>query len=68
MMRDLIESIFGTYQPVYTDSYTTDGAFLGTVVADGAAGVDWMYIAGVVLFAITLYSLFRIIGGLIKNG
>lgn len=68
MMKDIIINIFGEYTPVYTDSYTTDGVFNGTVVASGAAGVDWTYIGGVVLFAISLYCVFRIIGSLIKNG
>lgn len=68
MMKDLIFNIFGTYTPVMTDSYTTDGAFNGTVVASGMAGVDWPFVLGVLLFAVVLYSFFRLIGGLIKNG
>ena len=36
------------------------------VVASGAAGVDWAWIAGVALFAIVLYSLFRLLGVFFK--
>lgn len=57
-MRDLITSIFGTYTPV-TDA---EG-----VIVSGAAGVDWPFVAGVLLFAIVLISLFKVIGAVIKK-
>lgn len=57
-MRDLIISIFGTYTPV------TDAA--GTPL-QGMAGVDWPYLAGVSLFALVLYSFFRLLGVVFKK-
>lgn len=67
MMKDLVINIFGSYEPIYTDVVTTDGA-IQSVVASGAAGVDWVYVAGVAIFALTLFCVFRIIGSVIKNG
>lgn len=68
-MRDFIVSLFGVYEPVMTQQAVTYTAADGTVVtelvevvASGAAGLDWPWIMGVLLFAIVLYSLFRILG------
>ena len=58
-MRDLIVTIFGQYTPV-VDPAT--GA-----VAVGFAGVDWPYLAGVLLFALVLYSFFRLLGVVFKR-
>lgn len=67
-MKDLIVSLFGEYTPVMT-SVTMTADIEGTlstrvvdVVASGAAGVDWPWVMGVLLFAIVLWSLFRILG------
>lgn len=61
-MRDIIISLFGTYTPVtYTD--VNDIA----VIPDGLSGVDWPFVSGVLLFAITLYCVFRIVGGVFKK-
>lgn len=67
MIKDIVFSILGEYTPVMTDSYTTDGMFNGSVVASGAAGVDWPFIGGLVLLALTLYCVFRIIGAVMNN-
>lgn len=61
-MRDLISQIFGTYSPVTF----TDGNGV-SVIPDGASGVDWTWLAGVLLFAITLYCVMRILGGAFKK-
>ena len=67
-MKDLIISIFGEYQPVMSQAIaetTIDGVStyeIVDVVATGAAGVDWAWMMGVALFALVLYSLFRILG------
>lgn len=63
-MRDLIVQLFGTYTPVvYTDADGID------IIPSGMAGVDWSFLAGVILFGITLYCVFRVIGGVFrKNG
>ena len=71
-MKQLIITLFGVYTPVTTDAvytYVVDGqTYTGyyDVVASGAAGLDWPWIMGVVLFAICLWSLFRIIGSFFK--
>lgn len=65
-MLVLLESIFGTYSPVLTDVYNDAGEVIGEVVASGMAGVDWPYLSGVLIFCITLYSLFRIVGVFFK--
>ena len=68
-MRNLIIQLFGSYTPVMTQELVpltaADGAVsyeLVDVVASGAAGLDWPWIMGVLLFAIVLYSMFRILG------
>lgn len=71
-MKDLIVSIFGPYEPVMTQTLVTteiEGTLsteLVDVVASGAAGLDWPWIMGVLLFAIVLWSLFRILGVFFK--
>lgn len=71
-MRDLIVSIFGQYTPntyVSTQYVDIDGTLTAVttqIIPSGTAGVDWAYVAGVVLFAIVLYSVFRIIGSVFK--
>lgn len=71
-MKDLVLSIFGSYEPVMTLTPVTtevEGVVsteLVEVVASGAAGLDWPWIMGVLLFAIVLYSLFRILGVFFK--
>ena len=57
-MRTVIESIFGVYVPVVN----TEG-----VALEGMAGVDWPYIAGVVLFAIVLLCFFKLVGVVLKK-
>lgn len=66
MIKTLIESILGIYEPVVTDIYSTTEPYeyIGSQVANGAAGVDWVYIAGCIMLALTLYCVFRIIGSL----
>lgn len=61
-MKDLIISLFGSYEPVVYQNL--DGV---DVVASGMAGVDWVFLSGVVLFGITLYCVFRAIGGVFKK-
>ena len=69
-MKDFIISLFGVYEPVtyrVTEclGMTSEGVPITEVyevVASGAAGLDWPWLMGVGLFAIVLYSLFRILG------
>lgn len=60
-MRDLLIQIFGAYQPVTTTVFDATGEAI-SVVASGMAGVDWPYIAGVLLFGLVLYCFFRLVG------
>lgn len=68
-MKDLIISVFGSYEPVMTTEVYMVGETLEElqVVASGMAGVDWAWLAGVVLFAIVLYSFFRLVGVLLRG-
>lgn len=71
-MKELILTIFGPYEPVMSQIAVTNEVegVLSTemvdVVASGAAGLDWPWIMGVALFAIVLWSLFRILGVFFK--
>lgn len=72
-MRNMLVSLFGHYEPVTYTHYFTYTAEDGTVlvdsfeqVASGLAGVDWPWVMGVFLFAIVLYSLFRLLGVFFK--
>lgn len=54
-----LDNLFGTYSPVLNPD--------GTIAA-GFAGLDFPYIFRAIIFCIVVYSLFRVIGGLIcKN-
>lgn len=70
-MRDLIISIFGEYSPVTYEvfEYDPEGTLrkLCDCIPDGFAGVDWTYVLGVVAFLVVLYSIMRIIGGIITH-
>lgn len=61
-IKDLILDIFGVYNP---PSFTDGGGI--DIIPDGMAGMDWPWISGVFLFGITLYCVFRIIGGAFKK-
>lgn len=62
MIKDLVVDIFGTYTP--TTYVNSDNL---SVPIDGIGSLDFAYIGGVILFIIAFYSVFRIIGGLIKK-
>lgn len=69
-MKYLILELFGEYTPVtYMESIynaSGDAYELQEVVASGVAGVDWPWLVGVLLFAIVLWSFFRILGVFFK--
>jgi len=73
-LRDLVVALFGSYTPPsYTEYHwffnPVDGSGYSDVVnviPAGSAGIDWPWIAGVALFALTLYCVFRLIGGILK--
>lgn len=64
-MLELITSIFGSYTPVTYVIYNSVTESYDTVVAQGFAGVDWPYILAVGGFFLVLYSVMRIIGGIV---
>lgn len=64
-MLELITSIFGSYTPVTYELYNAVTESYDTVVAQGFAGVDWPYILAVGGFFLVLYSILRIIGGIV---
>lgn len=66
-MREFLISILGTYTPPTYDSYTVvDGVDMVVhVIPDGLAGVDWLYILTGLLFIVVIYSVFKLLGGLI---
>lgn len=59
-MKDLVLSLFGSYEPL---TQVLDGV---SVPLDGLAGVDWPWLMGVVLFAIVLWSFFRLVGVILR--
>lgn len=68
-LASAVVAIFGEYSP-FTQTVTTyfaDGSFVESVeVVPGLAGMDWVWISGVVLFALSLYCIFRMIGGIFR--
>ena len=72
-MKDLILTIFGAYEPITTTAaYVVPGVEGSTleevqVIAFGLAGVDWPWVAGVLLFGIVLYSFLRLVGVLLGD-
>lgn len=55
-LSSFIARVCGTYNPIVDAS---------GVIPAGMAGVDWVYIANFVLLVVVIYSVLRIIGGLI---
>lgn len=70
-LPSLIGRVFGTYSPrtqtvtVYLDDGTTVES---TEVIPGVAGMDFYWLAGVGLFSLVLWSFFRFLGVVLKNG
>ena len=68
-LLDVITSLFGEYQPrIYqVTTYLEDGtAVQSEEIVPGLAGLDYNWLAGVALFVMSLYCIFRMIGGLAK--
>lgn len=71
-LKSLVTSIFGEYTPVTTTSVITETVgnethqYLLETVAPGAAGVDYEWLAGVVLFGILLFCFMKLLGGVLK--
>ena len=71
-LKDIIVSIFGSYEPVTQETVITetiDGSTVETVirtVAPGLAGVDFEWIGSVLLFGVVLLCLGKLLGGMVK--
>lgn len=70
-LAETIRSLFGTYTP-RTQTVTTyyDGQPISTEeqIVPGLAGLDYEWLAGVGMFALVTFCLFRLLGGILKNG
>lgn len=65
----LITALFGSYTPrtqTVTEHLSDGSTVTYTEVVPGIAGLDWPWIVSAVLFAMSLYCVFRMIGGLFK--
>lgn len=66
---DAVKDLFGDYQPrtqTVTEHLTDGSTVTYQQVIPGLAGLDWPWLVGVGLFALFLYGLLRLLGGLIK--
>ena len=67
--KALIVSLFGEYEPRMENVtvYAPDGSVHASLqCVPGLAGLDWSWIVSVFLFSLSLYCVFRTIGGVIK--
>lgn len=68
-LMDAITALFGDYQPrTYTvTTYLNDGTVVESEeIVPGLAGLDYNWLAGVTVFVLSLFCIFRMIGGLSK--
>lgn len=70
-LQAVLRDLFGVYTP---RTQTVDTYYDGQVVATaqqvipGLAGLDWEWLASVFLFALVLFCLFRLLGGVVRYG
>lgn len=66
-MQGILQQIFGFYNTnqIITPIYDEAGQVIHTVVE--GSPVDVEYIAGVLLFAICLWSFFKLVGAILKR-
>lgn len=57
-MINWLQQVFGTYTPI---TYTDNGV---DIIPSGMAGVDWTFIAGIVIFIVITICIFKTIGKL----
>lgn len=65
-LAGVVSGILGIYSPrTYTTTTYIDGQTVtATEIVPGLAGLDWPWLAGAVLFAIMLFCLFKLLGGI----
>lgn len=69
-LADTIRSLFGSYTPrtqTVTTYYDGQPISIEEQVIPGLAGLDYEWIAGVVLFALIVFCLFRLLGGVVRG-
>lgn len=67
----MVVSLFGEYTPrTYSvTTYLSDGSTVTTTeYVPGLAGLDWPWLVGAALFALVLWSFFRLLGGVLRHG
>lgn len=68
-LPDAVSALFGEYTPrtqTVTEYYSDGSTVEYTEVVPGLAGLDWTYISSVGLFSMSLYCIFRLVGGIFK--
>lgn len=68
-LADTVTALFGAYTPrtqTVTDHLADGTTVTSQQVIPGVAGLDWPWLTSVGLFALFLYGVLRLIGGLIK--
>lgn len=68
-LSETVTALFGTYTPrtQTVTQHLEDGSVITyQEVIPGLAGLDWPWLVSVGLFALVLFSLLRLIGGLLK--
>ena len=67
-LLEWITSVLGEYSPITYEVYrvTGDTVVYDTVVASGAAGVDWPYVITGAFLIVCVWSVFRILGMLME--
>lgn len=68
-LSDTVTALFGPYTPrtqTVTDHLADGTSVTYQQIIPGVAGLDWSWLAGVGFFALVLYGLLRMLGGLLK--
>lgn len=68
-LKSIVLQVFGDYEPRTQTIETSQGdqQTIQTEIVPGVAGVDWPWLAGVLVFSIAFYGFFRILGVLIRG-
>lgn len=61
-MNGFVEFLSGLLGPYIPITYNLEG---NSVIPSGLAGVDWPYIIRAVVFIVVLWSILRILGGML---
>ena len=70
-LAETIRDLFGPYtyrKQTVTTYYDGQVISVDDQIVPGLAGLDYEWLAGVFLFALTIYCLFRLLGGVLRNG